>query len=125
LEVIDDASVADNLTVGDLTTTGALACDSNIISASSDGFNVADVSILWVNTSGGNVTIGGLTGGVLGQILYICIINASNNTIIEDDEGTGNQDIKTVTGADITITNEGGCTLIFTGTTWNMVSIGQ
>lgn len=93
---------------------------SNIvtISADSDAVPVHNCSVLEVNTTGGNVTIGGFTGGETGQILHIIAGDAANNIIIEDDEGTGNQDIKTNTGADVTITADGGYTLIFTGTYW-------
>jgi hypothetical protein len=102
---------------------GSLSVDSNIIGTSSDAVNVKNASILVVNTTAGNVTIGGFVNGYLGQILYVTAGDEVGNIIIEDDEGTGNQDIKTNTGSDVTITNGGGVTLVFTGTTWRMVSV--
>jgi len=99
--------------------------DTVVILTSSDSKSVAGASILLVNTNAGHVTIGGLTGGEVGQILHLAVTDATNNTIIEDDEGTGNQDIKTITGVDITITAEGGATFVFQGSYWIMTNIGQ
>jgi len=92
------------------------------ISTSSDAVDVVGKSILLVNTNSGNITIGGFVNGVTGQLLYVLPIDDSNNIILEDDEGTGNQDIKCNTGADITITAEGGSILVFDGTYWRNVS---
>ena len=84
------------------------------------------MSVLNCDTNGGHITIGGFTGGTAGQILYIYNSDA-NNIVIEDDEAGGSQDIKTSTGADVTITAEGGATLIYDGTDsiWRMIGLAQ
>ena len=101
---------------------------SNIatITTSSDAVDVSGASVLNCDTNGGHITIGGFTGGEDGQILHLYNSDA-NNVVIEDDESTGNQDIKTSTGADVTITAEGGATLIYDGTdgVWRMIGLAQ
>ncbi len=106
--------------------TAPLAGSLSTITASADDVDVTNVSILNCDSNGGNITIGGFVGGEAGQILHL-YNSDSNNIILEDDEGTGNQDIKTISGADITITAEGGSTLVYDGTDsiWRMISIGQ
>lgn len=110
----------------DLNVTGSISVGLSTITASADDVPVDSVTVLNVDTNGGHVTIGGFTGGVANQILHIYNSDA-NNIIIEDDEGTGNQDIKTNTGADVTITAEGGCTLVYDGTDgfWRMNGLAQ
>jgi len=91
-------------------------------SADSDAFNVAGVSVLEVDTAAGNVTLGGLAGGVANQDLRIVKINTANSLIIENEEGTGTQKFGTADGADITLTHRGGVDLHFNGTLWLEVS---
>lgn len=94
------------------------------ITTSSDAVSVATVSVLNVDTAGGDVTIGGFTGGEANQILWL-YNSDTNNVILEDDEGTGNQDIKTNSAADVTITAEGGAILIYDGTDgfWRIIGV--
>ena len=94
------------------------------ITTTSDAVDVSEASILNVDTNGGHVTIGGFVGGVAGQVLHL-FNSDTNNIIIEDDEAGGNQDIKTHTGADFTVTAEGGVTLIYDGddTIWRVIGV--
>ena len=84
--------------------------------------DVAGVNVVFIDTSSNNVTLSGFTNGVNGQVINIAVINISNNTIIEDEEGDGNQDIF-LNGGDITfIADYGGVTLACNGTSWFEVS---
>lgn len=94
------------------------------VAGTSDTVGIANVSILKVDASGGSITIGGFTGGITGQILHV-YNSAANNLTLEDDEATGNQDIKCPAGTDITITVEGGATLLCDGTLWWIIGIAQ
>ncbi|MHA2248277.1 MAG: hypothetical protein ACXADY_25225, partial [Candidatus Hodarchaeales archaeon] len=69
-----------------------------------DDLDVSAVNSVLIDTSSNNVTIGGFTGGVAGQILTIAVVDATNNAILEHNEGTGNQDIFLNAGGDDTIT---------------------
>jgi hypothetical protein len=115
---VDGVSDFDSINVVGGAFADRFVSDTTTISTSSDEVDISGVSVLLVNTSGGDVTIGGFTGGVIGQILYVIPSDASNNIIIEDDEGTGNQDIKTASSGDETITTDGGLTLIYGGGYW-------
>ena len=84
-----------------------------------DNIDVTDVGVVFVNTSGNNVTIGGFVGGVSAQVLHIVVVDATSNTILEHNEGTGNQDVFLASGGDETLTaSYGGWTLICNGTHW-------
>ena len=54
--------------------------------------DVSGINVLFVDTSGNNVTLGGLQGGVAGQVLQIVKMNASNDLVLEDSEGDTGQD---------------------------------
>lgn len=89
-----------------------------------DDVNVADVSVLFIDCSANNVTIGGFIGGVNGQVLHIVRLCAAvNDATLEHNEGTGNQDIFLHAGGDETLTGEyGGWTLVCNGTSWFDIS---
>ena len=75
------------------------------------------------DTTGGNVTLGGLKGGVTGQVVFIVKKVAGNNLILEDNEGDA-QDFQ-IQGGDSTLTAiEGGYICVFNGTDWNVISGG-
>jgi len=93
------------------------------ITVSADDTDVRGISLLIVNTLGGNVTIGGFVGGVSGQRLVVMSGDDVNNIILENIEGVSEQDIKTSTGADITITTVGGVAFLFTGTFWKNIGL--
>ena len=89
-----------------------------------DNLDVTDVNTVFINTADNNVTLGGTVGGVDGQILCVVIHNATNNTTIENEEGTGNQDFVLHAGADETLIAEyGGWVFInHGGTHWHDAS---
>jgi len=90
-----------------------------------DNLDVDDADCVLINTNGNNVTLGGFTNGDAGQLLYVAIIDASNNAVLEHAEGTGNQDIYLSDGADETITaGYGGWLLQCNGTHWYEVTAG-
>lgn len=89
------------------------------VAGPTDDLNITGVNTVFINTSGNNVTIGGFVGGVNGQELRVVVIDASNNTILEHAEGTGNQDIYLHAGADeILDAHYGGWNLVCNGTHW-------
>ena len=89
-----------------------------------DALDVSGVNTVFVDTSGGDVIIGGTVGGVDGQILSIVVHDATNDTTMENVEGTGNQDFYLHVGADETLTAEyGGWVFVnHGGTHWHDAS---
>ena len=88
-----------------------------------DDLDVTGISVVFVDTTDNNVTLGGTTGGVEGQVLHVCIHDATNNTTIENEEGA-NQEFVLHAGADETMTAEyGGWTFVnHGGTHWHDIS---
>lgn len=90
-----------------------------------DNLDVDDCSIILIDTTSSNVTIGGFTNGDAGQVLYLSIINPANDAILEHAEGTGNQDIYLTDSSDETITaSYGGWILQCNGTHWYEITTG-
>ena len=85
-----------------------------------DNVDVSDTTVLEVDTSGGSVTIGGFTGGVQGQILYVIKTTSDVYTLkLENSEGGGSQDIFSSDNSDISLVRiRGGVTLYCNGTSW-------
>jgi len=93
------------------------------LAADSDDQDVSGGSVIEVDTAGATRTIGGLTGGVDGQIIRIIKVASGNDLVIEHSEGTGNQDFLLPSNADITITTGyGGITARCNGTSWLVIS---
>ena len=96
-----------------------------------DNVDVADISMLKLDTSSNSVTIGGFTNGVAGQILFIVKTSGSNRAVLEHNEGGGNQDIFLQSSSDETIgvasikdsNPRGGWILVCDGSHW--YSIGK
>ena len=100
---------------------GSITYASRTITSGGDAVDATGIGVLFVDKSGGNVTIGGFTGGVAGQVLHVVSTDTANNLIIEHNEGGGNQDIHVGNG-DITYTATcGGLTLVCDGTNWNAI----
>ena len=87
-----------------------------------DNVDVSGTTVLEVDTSSNNVIIGGFTGGVQGQILYIVKTNTANFIQLEHNEGGGSQDIFLTTGSDERVVGYGGYTLYCNGTSWFSLS---
>lgn len=86
-----------------------------------DDLDVLAVNTVFIDASGGNVTLGGLTGGVAGQVIHLTVngIGAGNTVTIEHNEGTANQNIFLESGADDTLVNKyGGWILACDGSDW-------
>jgi len=111
--------------VSALEVVGAITQDTIQVQSSSDSVSVANCNVVAVRTSGGDVTIGAFADGHVGQVIYVYNDDRVHNIIFEDDEGTGNQDIKTSSGSDVIITADGGATFVFDGTYWNMIGCAQ
>ena len=90
-----------------------------------DGIDVSDTTVLEVDTSSNNVTIGGFSGGVQGQVLYIVKTDTTNFIQLEHDEtpaAGSHQKIFLTSGADERVVGYGGYTLYCNGTNWYSLS---
>lgn len=99
----------------------AITLDIDTINADTDALDVGGFGIISVGTGSGNVIIGALVNGQMGQIVHIFKSGSANDMIIEHNEGTGNQNIILAGGADLTFSTYGGVTLVFNGTNWYQV----
>lgn len=108
-----------------LDVSGAIRSGTTTLSATgpTDNLDVSGVNVVFIDTSSNNVTLGGMTGGISGQVVRVVIINASNNTTIEHNEATGNQDIFLESAGDETkAATYGGWTLVCDGSNWYQCS---
>ncbi len=113
----DDYLVVDSARIG-----GIIALDLVEITTSTDDLDVSSVNSVHCDSTGGNIVLGGLQGGVNGQMLFITKKVFANDVIIEHSEGVGTQDIITADGNDITLSAYGGVLLRFVGSGWYEVS---
>jgi hypothetical protein len=90
----------------------------NLITASDDDVPVDGVGLLQVSTSLGDVTIGGLSGGRQGQVLFIQNYAGSNAVILEYNEGDGTEKFLWPTTTDKVIEAKRGVAVAYTGTYW-------
>lgn len=92
--------------------------------APQDDVDVANVNILFIDCSANAIIIGGLVGGINGQVLHVAKICAAQNDVtLEHNEGTANQNLFLHAGGDETLTGEyGGWTLACDGTNWYDIS---
>lgn len=95
-----------------VTNTGSMTLDSVEITADTDNQDVAGKGVLYVKTTDGNITLGGLSGGVDGQILYIVKASQNNVMTLEHFESTGTQKFYMATNADITWSTRGAAIMI-------------
>jgi len=101
---------------------GAISSATLTLTASADNTDVSGVNTIFVTTASGNVVLGGLTGGVEGQFLYIVRKDATNDLTLEHAEGVGDQDLIMHEATDETIGNYGGFTFVCDGSDWYDVS---
>jgi hypothetical protein len=90
-----------------------------------DGIDVSDTTVLEVDTSSNNVTIGGFSGGVQGQILYIVKTDTANFIQLEHNEtpaAGSHQKIFLTSGSDERVVGYGGYTLYCNGSAWFSLS---
>jgi hypothetical protein len=100
-----------------LNVNGAVGYTITSITSVSDNLSVSDKSIIKLDTSSAGITINGLNGGRLGQIVYLIKSVSSNTVTINHDNSSGEQKIHTPAsgggGASAyTLSNKEGCTLI-------------
>jgi len=109
-EVAADGDLEIKPVGGNVKIDGAISSKAMTVTAANDGdaIDVSGVNTIWVDTSDGDVIIGGTVGGVDGQSLCIVVHDPTNNVTVEDKEGTGNQDFYLHKGADETLTGEMG-----------------
>ena len=118
---IDEIAPDEKLEVnGNVHITGKVYTGVTTVSAvgPTDNVDVASANVVFLDTSGGNVTIGGFINGVAGQVIRIVRTSTTNNATLEYNEGTGNQDIFLTSEGDDTLTTYGGWTLVCNGTHW-------
>jgi len=111
-EVETDLTVGGNIDAGNRISSGTAT-----ISASADNTDVSNINTLFVTTAGGAVVLGGLTGGVDGQVLYIVRKDTTNDLTLENAEGEGDQDFIMHQGTDELI-DTGGVVLVCDGSDW-------
>jgi len=98
----------------------AISSATKTITASADDTDVSGVNTLFINANGGNIVVGGLTGGVEGQVLYVSIIDHTGDVTLEHLEGIGGtQQLYMHDSSDETLDNYGGWTLICDGSDWH------
>ena len=101
---------------GNINGTLTLGIQTTVTAAGPTTPSVAGVNIIKADTTDNNVTFGGLSGGVTGQIVHIIKSVAANNLVLENSEGD-DQDF--LLGADTTFTAKpGGITVIYDGSNW-------
>lgn len=103
---------------------GAISSSVITVSASTDNANVAGANTIFADTTQA-VTIGGCTGGVLGQVVHIVKITAANNLTIEHANLGSDQPIYAPGSANITVTTYGGVTMICDGDRWFICAEGS
>jgi len=105
---------------GDVLVKARISSGTATITASSDTTSVSGINTLFITCAGGNVVIGGFTGGIDGQILHVIRKCATGNDVtLEHVEGVSDQDIYLHVGADETLNGEyGGWILVCDGSDW-------
>jgi len=90
-----------------------------------DSYSATNLCILRVDTSSNNVTIGGFSNGVAGQVIHIVKHDTTNFVQLEHNESPAvgsHQKIYLTSGADERVVGYGGWTLICDGSHWYSVS---
>jgi len=105
----------------DFDTEGRISSASLTVTSSADNTDVSGVNTMWITTAGGDVVLGGLTGGVDGQVLYIVRKDTTNDLTLENAEGAGDQDFIMHQEADELI-DAGGVVIMCDGSDWYDVS---
>jgi hypothetical protein len=101
--------------------------DMTLTSAGDSLPQVQSENIVFMDYAG-SIDIRGFRFGSTGQVVHLVNKQTGNNVVIKNDAYitslAGNK-IRTGTGADVTITNEGGATFVFDGSIWYMISVQQ
>ena len=123
MTIADDAKVGIGLTAPtttlDVEGTVSYKHTAFTTAGPTDNVDVSGTTVLECDTSGGHLTIGGFSGGVQGQILYVLKTTTDlNRVILENNEGGGSQDIFLSSGADLSISLPSGIALYCNGSDW-------
>ncbi|MBA7678087.1 hypothetical protein ES703_86358 [subsurface metagenome] len=88
--------------------------------AQQNDVDVSGINVMFLDCSANDITIGGLIGGVSGQVLHIAkICAAAQDVTLKHIAGTGNQDLYLHAGGDETLRGEyGGWTLACLNDCW-------
>ncbi|MCU0327237.1 MAG: hypothetical protein MUF45_18740 [Spirosomaceae bacterium] len=100
---------------------------SNLNRNGASVISVADPTLPAPN-GGGSETINSIADGVDGMILYVYPRQGTSITLVNEHAGsTAANRIITYTATNVTITNNGGCTLIYDGAVqrWRMISVAN
>ena len=104
--------------LAELDVNGAIMSSMGTQSTSTDALDVSSVNSVNIITVDGTVTLGGLSGGQVGQIVHLFKSTGANDLIIEQNEATGTQKIILASGVDKTLSTYGGVTLVYNGSFW-------
>lgn len=91
------------------------------ITSDQTALDVSNIKSVTINSSGGDVNLYGLAGGVAGQVIDIIKTSSSNRVILQHNDGTGTQKIFCPLAADVILTGYAGIRLEFNGTNWYAV----
>ena len=92
------------------------------LSTDSDALVVSQANNVLVDASGGVVTLGGFSGGSIGQTVQIVNTDDTNPLVIEHNEATGTEKFILPDGTDMTLTSTGGLVVRYDGSFWYGVS---
>lgn len=119
---ISETATLTNKILGTIRTSSATATSSGN-GGVNDNYDVSAIGILYADTGNDSaIVIGGLQGGVAGQVLFILKVDALQSVTIEHAEGVGTQNILTSNTNDISLTDYGGALLVCNGTSWFVVN---
>jgi len=110
------------LIAGFLYLNGILTVKSTTVDTSTDALDVSTATSFEIDSTDGDVTIGGLANGTPFQLVLITKKESANNVIIENNEATGTQKILTPDGSDITLSLYGGVVLWYSGSFWFVIN---
>jgi len=118
--VIDDLYVEGNIDItGSLTVSGSTILSGiKTVTSSSNALDVTGISIIYCNTTAGDIIIGGFAGGVQGQTININKHPSANNLVLGHLKALGTQKILTRDAADITFTTYGSVDLVYVYNYW-------
>ena len=87
-----DLTIKD-ITAVDLDCTGRISSNTLVITTANDGagIDVSGVNILFIDSSGGDITISDFASGIDGQIIYMTIKDTTSITVIQNETGNNQE----------------------------------
>lgn len=125
LDVVGTANISGNTDLG-----GRVKLNTQTRPAgtyNNDNTNVSTTPVIFLDTSGGNMTIrslgnGGGAGPVSGQMLHLVKTVTANSVTINNNFGSAAGNIFTRDGLDLVLVTRGGATLVGDGTNWHVIA---